>query len=173
MNGWMGALFASLVLSEVLAGNPVVAQEPPSAADALLDALKGKWDMSGTVMGEPVRYRAEGKRVLQGGFLCLHMIDVSSPPQYEASVFIGYDAKAKDFVAHWLDGFGAAGARVVGIGSHDGNRILIHYPYASGHFRNTFTWSAPTRSWTLLIESQERDGKWGTFASYTLKHVRE
>ncbi len=44
------------------------------------------------------------------------MIDASSPPQYEADVFIGFDTKAKDYIAHWLDNFGAPGARVVARG---------------------------------------------------------
>jgi hypothetical protein len=156
-----------IVLGAAIAG-AVGAADP----NALLDRLAGKWDMIGTVMKDPVRYRAEGKRVLNGGFLELHMIDVASPPQYEASVFIGYDAKAKDFIAHWLDGFGASGARVVGTGTQDGDRIVIQYPYAEGAFRNTFTWSPATRGWTLLIESQGKDGKWSPFASYTMTRTR-
>jgi hypothetical protein len=91
--------------------------------------------MTGTVMGMSVRYHAEGARVLQGGFLRLHMIDASSPPQYEASVYLGYEPKAGDYIAHWLDNFGAAGARVVGTGSRQGSdRIVILYPYADGTF---------------------------------------
>ena len=146
------------------------AAEAPGARDpsALLDRLKGKWDMAGILMKRPVRYEAEGRRVLQGGFLELHMIDVQSPPQYEASVFIGYDTTVKDYIAHWLDQFGAAGARVVGEGWADGNQIVIAYPYAEGAFRNTFTWNDATHGWHLVIESQSKDGKWSTFADYML-----
>lgn len=141
---------------------------PPRREDVLLDALQGVWNMTGTVMGEAVRYRAEGTRTLQGGFLRLHMIDVASPPQYEAAVYVGYDRKAGDYIAHWLDNFGAAGARVVGTGSRQEDRIVITYPYAGGAFRNTFAWNAGNRSWTLLIESQQSDGHWTTFANYAL-----
>jgi hypothetical protein len=45
-----------------------------------LDALQGDWDMSGTFLGKPVKYHARGQRVLQGGFLRLHMIDAAAPP---------------------------------------------------------------------------------------------
>jgi hypothetical protein len=159
-------LISSLLV--VVLGVAVAGAADAPDPDALLDRLAGKWDMIGTVMNQPVRYRAQGTRVLSGGFLQLHMIDVASPPQYEASVFIGYDGKAKDYVAHWLDAFGAAGARVVGTGKQDGNRIRLEYPYADGTFRNTFTWSAAPGSWTLLIESQGKDGKWSPFASYTM-----
>jgi hypothetical protein len=84
-----------------------------------------------------VRYRADGQRVLQGGFMKLHMIDVASPPRYEAAIFIGFDPKAHDYVAHWLDRFGAAGARVVAQGKRVGEQLVITCPYADGPFRET------------------------------------
>ena len=124
--------------------------------------------MSGTLDGKPVRYRADGQRVLQGGFIELHMIDAASPPRYEADVYIGFDPKAHDYVAHWLDRFGAAGARVVAQGKRVGEQLLLTFPYADGPFRDTFTWQPSTKSWTLLLESQAADASWPTFASYTL-----
>jgi hypothetical protein len=166
---WVVAAAAALSPSSTTQAAEPAQSAPHKAEEVLLDALQGRWNMTGTVMGMPVRYHAEGARVLQGGFLRLHMIDASSPPQYEASVYLGYDPKAGDYIAHWLDNFGAAGARVVGTGSRQGSdRIVILYPYADGTFRNTFTWTAATRSWTLLIESQQANGRWTTFASYTL-----
>jgi hypothetical protein len=57
-----------------------------SADDAYLDALQGKWVVEGTLGGKPVRNFADGQRVLHGGFLKLHLIDVGSPSQHEADV---------------------------------------------------------------------------------------
>jgi hypothetical protein len=139
-----------------------------SPDDAYLDNLQGSWLMQGTLGGKPVRYLADGQRVLNGGFLKLHMVDVGTPPQYEALLFIGFDPKAADFVAHWLDQFGAAGARVVATGTREGQRLVLHFPYAEGAFRDTFLWQPASSSWTLLLESQRADGSWTTFASYTL-----
>jgi hypothetical protein len=136
--------------------------------NSFLDRLQGSWMMSGTLGGKPVRYRADGQRVLQGGFIKLHMIDAASPPRYEADVFIGFDPNAHDYIAHWLDRFGAAGARVVAQGKRVGEQLVITFPYADGPFRDTFTWQPSTKSWTLLLESQAADGSWSTFASYTL-----
>jgi hypothetical protein len=34
----------------------------------------------------------------------------------KSDVYIGFDAKANDYIAHWLDRFGAPGARVVARG---------------------------------------------------------
>jgi hypothetical protein len=106
--------------------------------------------------------------VLQGGFLRLHMIDAAPNPQYEADVFIGFDAQRHDFIAHWLDRFGAAGARVVGSGKRDGQQLVVIFPYVSGAFRDTFTFLSDKAAWSLLLEAQKPDGTWSTFATYTL-----
>jgi hypothetical protein len=83
-------------------------------------------------------------------------------------VFIGFDAQRHDFIAHWLDRFGAAGARVVASGRRDGQNLVVIFPYASGAFRDTFTFMPDTGAWSLLLESQKPDGTWSTFATYTL-----
>ncbi len=124
--------------------------------------------MAGTLGGKPVRYFADGQRVLQGGFMKLHMIDAGSRSPYEADVFIGFDAKANDYIAHWLDRFGAPGARVVAQGERQGQKLVLIFPYEDGAFRDTFTWQPESRSWTLLLESQGDNGTWSTFASYNL-----
>jgi hypothetical protein len=163
---------AALCASVLVLGNGASqrghAENPGSPDDLYLNGLQGDWDMIGRVRGRPVRYHAQGERVLQGGFLRLHMIDADTPPKYEADVFIGFDAKAGDYVAHWLDRFGAAGARVVATGKRDGQRLAISFPYAEGAFRDTFTFDPKAGAWSLLLESQEPDGAWSTFASYTL-----
>jgi hypothetical protein len=95
---------------------------------------------------------------------------LDSPPQYEADAFLGFDPKAGDYIAHWLDRFGAPGARVIGQGKRNGEQLVISFPYADGAFRDTFTWRPATKSWALLLESQASNGAWSTFASYTLTH---
>ena len=147
-------------------GNP-----PPD--EAYLDGLRGLWEMQGTLGGKPVRYRAEGQRVLQGGFLSFHMVDATAKPGYEANLFLGYDPKARDYIAHWLDRFGAAGARVVATGHRKGDRLVLLFPYPEGAFRDTFSWRRDTANWTLLIESQAADTSWKTFATYTLERPRQ
>jgi len=153
-----------------LAGE-LLAATGTSPAQAYLDALQGSWVMQGSVGKQPVVYQASGERVLNGGFLRLHMVDTAKPPQYQADVFLGYDATADDYVVHWLDQFGAVGARVVASGRRDGDRLVVTFPYAAGAFRDTFTRSAATDSWTLLLESQAKTGAWSTFASYTLQRA--
>jgi len=140
--------------------------EEPSPDNAYLDDLKGQWIMQGTFGDKPVKYGAVGQRVMEGAWLRLHMVDTAKPPQYRADVFLGYDTKMHDFIVHWLDQFGAAGARVVGTGRRDGERLVFTFPYAEGLFRDTLQRDKPEGIWTLLLESQRKDGTWSTFANF-------
>ena len=146
------------------------AKDARSPDNAYLDALQGDWDMIGTLLGKPVKYRARGQRVLQGGFLRLHMIDAADAPTYEADLFLGYDVHVNDYIGHWLDRFGAAGARVVASGKRQGETLVIQFPYADAAFKDTFVYDPNTDAWSLLIESQKQGGEWSQFATYTLVH---
>lgn len=165
----MTRAMTALVL--LMAGTPSLqaVDETPPADEQFLDALVGKWDMRGTLRGKPVQYHAVGERVLQGGFVRLHMIDAAMPPRYEANLYLGFDAKAGDYVGHWLDRFGAAGARVVATGRRDRNVLVIVFPYAEGKFRDTFMWNAEAGTWSLHLESENKYGAWSTFAKYELR----
>jgi hypothetical protein len=164
----IGSIIVTTLLAIAWVLSTSAAEAGSSADDNYLDALRGSWDMVGSVGNKPVHYNAEGQRVLQGGFLRLHMVDAGSPPKYEADVFIGFDPRANDYVAHWLDRFGAAGARVVASGVREGQRLVITFPYAESAFRDTFVWLPTTQSWSLLLESQAANGTWSTFANYSL-----
>jgi hypothetical protein len=155
-----------MVLS-IISGSSLAAAAM-DADDAYLEKLLGQWDITGSMGSKALHYHARGERVLQGGFLRLHMVDASSAPQYEADVFIGADPQQHDFVAHWLDRFGAAGARVVGSGKRDDARLVMIFPYVDGAFRDTFTLRPDGGSWSLLLESQNADASWSTFANFTL-----
>lgn len=166
-----GAIFfAFILLLAMSTERPTRAAEARSTDAAYLDALQGDWDMSGTLLGKPVRYHARGERVLQGGFLCLHMIDAAEAPTYEADLFLGYDARADDYIGHWLDRFGAAGARVVASGKRQGETLIIQFPYADAAFKDTFVYDPKSHAWSLLIESQKPGGGWSNFATYSLVH---
>jgi hypothetical protein len=160
-----------LLLGLLCFGLQVSAAEKPSDDQAYLDALQGSWTVHGAVGKQPVTYSGRGQRVLNGEFLELHLLDTAQPPQYEADVFIGYDPKANDYIVHWLDRFGAGGARVVASGHREGDRLVVTFPYAEGDFRDTFTHDAVNGSWTLLLESKQKSGSWSTFANFALQKV--
>ena len=145
--------------------------EPP-ADTRFLAQLCGQWQMSGSVLGKPVRYDAQGRWVLNGAWLELSMADAARPPQYQAQLYLGYDGKAHDYIAHWLDRFGAAGARVVATGERHERTLVLNFPYPEGAFRDTLTLAADSASATLLIEAAQPDGSWSSFASYRMQRVR-
>ena len=142
---------------------------PAPARDAFLQQLAGSWEMTGTLLGKPVRQRGEGRFVLKDGWLRFTIVDHGVPPAYQAAVYIGFDAKAGDYIAHWLDQFGAAGARVVASGHRDGQRLVLIFPYPEAAFRDTFVTEPGGARATLLLESQHPDGHWSVFATYQLR----
>jgi hypothetical protein len=165
------AIVCAFILLAAIGTEPLArAEDARSADNAYLDELQGDWDMTGTLLGKPVKYHARGERVLQGGFLRLHMIDAAEVPTYEADLFLGYDAHADDYIGHWLDRFGAAGARVVASGKREGSTLVIQFPYAEAAFKDTFVYDLNSRTWSLLIESQKPGGGWSKFATYTFMH---
>lgn len=157
-------LAVALAIASRVAAAPVA-----NPADRFLTQLAGKWDMVGTVSGKAVHHRGDGRWVLNGAWLCLGIVDTASPPGYVASVYVGYDRRQRDYIAHWLDQFGAAGARVVATGKREGQTLVLLFPYPEGAFRDTLTLNGG--SGTLLLESQEKDGHWATFASYRMTRV--
>ena len=160
---------ASLLL--LVFAPPAPAAAAPPRLDAYLAELAGRWDFSGTLGGKPVRYLGVGRRVLEDGWLRLELTDAGSPPAYQADVYFGFDAKAGDYVAHWLDRFGGGGARVVATGRREGRKLVLLFPYAEGAFRDTLVLAGDGNSGTLLIESQARDGSWSNFASYVFRRL--
>jgi len=126
--------------------------------------------MEGTFGNKAIKYYAVGRRVLGGTWLQVHIVDAAKPSQYQADVFFGYDDKAGDFIVHWLDKWGAAGARVVATGHRDGERLVVAFPYAAGTLRDTFQRDKPSGTWTVLVESQEPGGTWSAFGNFRLTH---
>jgi hypothetical protein len=167
---------ASALAILALAGRPQSALSAAPATDKaaqaedrhFLDRLVGTWDMTGQTVGKPVHYCATGRRILAAGWVEFHLMDLARPAQYEARVFLSPDPKAHDFVLHWLDQFGGAGARVVATGTRHGNVLHALFPYAEGAFRNAWEYQPARRRWTLTIEAQGADKSWSNFASYTL-----
>jgi hypothetical protein len=144
----------------------------PAPRDSFLGQLAGRWTLIGTVLGKPVRYRGDGMWVLNDGWLRLALVDRGKPPAYQADVYLGFDPKTDEYIAHWLDRFGAAGARVVATGRRDGQTLVLLFPYESSPFRGTLTLAPDGLTGSSLLESQKADGTWSTFASYTLRRRR-
>jgi hypothetical protein len=148
------------------------AEVPASVNDArpgLLQALDGKWVMSGDVKGTPVTYTMVAAPALQGTFTEMRMKDVRIPAEYEAAVFIGYDGASQAILVHWMDNHGPRYSIPHGTGHIAGNTIQFIFPYKSGQFRNTMTYKPDTSTWRFVLEAAQPDGSWKHFARYEVK----
>ena len=103
----------------------VAADTRLSADDAYLDALQGKWIMSGTLGGKPARYVADGRRVLLGGFLKLHMLDTGASPQYEATTGAYFSLRRRRVPRHLRLEAGIADL-VAADRVASGERVVVH-----------------------------------------------
>jgi hypothetical protein len=170
----MRTLLGGVLLVACAAVVPAHAQDdslPPDGPhrifrDSLLDRMIGAWEMRGTVRGKPVEYRARADWVLNHQFLRLELQDVTSPPAYEALVFIGYDFSKDRYVAHWLDGFGAWASETLGYGERRGQVIEFLFDYPNGLFGNTMTWQPERSGWSFALRAKDRGGNWQPFADY-------
>jgi hypothetical protein len=143
--------------------------EGTGARPALLAALDGDWVMSGDVMGKAVSYRMHAGPTLGGQFTEIHMQDVQVPSEYEARVFVGYDAKSGRIITHWLDSFGPMFSVPHGTGKISDNTIEFIVPYDDGPFRDTLSFDPGRGRWRLEIESQKPSGEWQHFARYDFR----
>lgn len=138
------------------------AAEPPAA----LDRLAGDWVGTGKVEGEPVRYILRGERVLMGEFMRLSIVDAAKAPAYEAQVFIAKSKTKGDLVAHWLDNFGADGARTVGFGEERPDGFDLQFDYGGSVFRDYFRFDPGGDRFTLVVDSCAPSGDCENFADY-------
>lgn len=157
---------AMLALAGLVLAPALRAERPPGTR--YLAQLAGDWDLHGSMGALALHYRARGRWSLNGAWLELWMQDRARPPGYAARVFLGYDGQKHDFIAHWLDRFGAAGARVVDSGRLSERTLALEFPSPEGAFRDTLRLAPDGSSGTLLLEQQEPDGHWSRFARYTL-----
>lgn len=80
-------------------------------------------------------------------------------------------APPPEILAHSMDSFGAASSLPHGAGTVEGDTLRFQFTYASGPFRDTFTYNRDTDSWTFRLESGDGRGGWRPFADYTVRRV--
>ena len=146
--------------------------------DRLLDELVGNWEVTGTVVGEPLRHSCAVEWILNHQFLRIHFLDIGTKasrkkkagrddhPRYEAMVFVGYDNMSDRYVVHWLDIFGGRFSEILGYGQLMGrNSIRFRFEGGTVPLHNTITWNPQKRTWSMIIDQKNPKGKWTRFAS--------
>ena len=167
-------LFVALL---ALATSPLLAAEDSQDGrdrplkDPFLDGLVGDWQVSRVMKIRKAESTAQAEWVLNHQFVRLHYGDAANATNYEATVFIGHDNAAKQYVVHWIDVFGGHFSRTLGFGKRDGNALVITFDYPDGEFRNTLTFDPADRTWTSLMRQKDKNGEWSTFAEEKFRHA--
>ncbi len=143
----------------------------PTAHDAFLAHLIGRWDLTGKMGDTPLRQAVAARWALGGLFVemaCRSVLPTAEGEQpYEAVYFIGYNAEHDRYVLHLLDTFGVATSCVAARGQREGDSIPFVFDYDSGPWTYRFTWRPDSGSWSCL-QTYLEDGQLKTFAT---KHL--
>lgn len=153
----------------LMVASTALAEAPVDPRPELFTQLDGRWVMTGDVMNKPVTYDLDAGPTLGAAFTELHMKDVQVPAEYEARVFLGWDAERKTVIVHWLDSFGGRYSIPHGTGTLDGDTIAFTVPYPDGPFRDTLHYDRRAGRWQFTIEVGQADGSWKHFAAYELR----
>jgi hypothetical protein len=169
----MKTKFLLIVIVAIVFANPSMSSVPGQPApddsknvlrDDFLNNLAGDWKLTRKMHGQMSQSTVHAEWVLNHQFLFLHMREMSTPSQYEAMIYIGYDQASERYVAHWIDIFGGRVSETLGYGTRAGNTIKLRFEYPEGPFNNTLTWRPETTSWTSFMEQKDKGGKWAVFA---------
>jgi hypothetical protein len=156
-------LFASLI---------AMAQQPP-VSSPLLDHLAGKWLMQGTVGKQAVTHDFDAEWVLQHHYLRFHEVsrekNDKGEPQYEATVFIGWNEKTKQYACVWLDVYGGATSESIGLATPKENELAFVFTDEHGDtsFTNTFTYDPKINAWENRLDNVVK-GEAKPFARFNL-----
>jgi len=135
-----------------------MAQQAP-VNSPLLDHLAGKWLLQGTVGKQPVTHDFDAEWVLQHHYLRFHEVsrdkNDKGEPQYEATVFIGWNEKTKQYGCTWMDVYGGATPESIGLATPEENELPFVFTDEHGEtsFTNTFIYDRKTNTWENRLDN--------------------
>jgi hypothetical protein len=147
-----------VIVATMLVALIATAQQAPTNSP-LLDHLVGKWQMQGTVGKQPTIHDLDAEWVLQHHYLRFREVsrdkNDKGEPQYEATVFIGWNEKTNQYACVWLDVYGGLTSESIGVASVKENEIA--FVFSDGHgettFTNTFTYNPKTNTWDNRLDN--------------------
>ena len=136
----------------------VWAQEAP-VSSPLLDHLAGKWLMQGTVGKKSVAHDLDAEWVLQHHYLRFREVsrdkNEKGEPQYEATVFIGWNEKTRKYGCAWMDVYGGLTTESIGLAAAKDNELAFVFTDEHGetNFTNTFIFDPKTDTWEDQLDN--------------------
>jgi hypothetical protein len=161
-----------VALAALLAVTPALAQQAPFN-DALVDHLAGKWVLTGHMDNGQVTHDITAAWVLAHQYLELHEVsrekNKDGSPVYQATVYVGWDAKKQIYDCVWLDDYGSISTQSLGYAKPASDSIAFVFQDRDdpGSFHTTFTWHPKDGTWTMDMD-QVTNGKSGAFARTVL-----
>jgi hypothetical protein len=147
-----------VIVAMIFAALIAAAQEAPINSP-LLDHLAGKWQMQGRVGKNPTTHDLDAEWVLQHHYLRFREIsrekNDKGDPQYEATVFIGWNEKTKQYACVWLDVYGGLASESIGVATPKENELAFIFKDENGEtiFTNTFTFNPKTNTWDNRLDN--------------------
>ena len=143
--------------------------------DPLLDKLTGRWVLRGTIHGQQTTHDIIAEWVLGHNYLRISETSREKNPkgqaEYEAIVFIGWDAASEQYTCLWLDSTGGGGlvAEAFGHAKRNGDELPFVFKDSDGSVGivNTFSYDKGNDAWAWAIDNVQ-DGKATPFARVRL-----
>jgi hypothetical protein len=152
---------------------PLSAQQP-TFTDSLMDRMVGTWVLRGTIAGGQTTHDVTAEWVLQHQYVRVHEVarerDAAGKPAYEADMYIGWDAKARQYLCVWLDVFGGMSIESLGRATRRGDEIPFIFTSPEGReaLHNTFAYDRAADRWEWRIDNIDASGAASPFARVTL-----
>jgi hypothetical protein len=150
-----------LLLAPILCTATVaVAQQPPVNAP-LLDHLIGKWVLQGTIAGQNTTHEVTAEWVLEHHYLLIQevsrQLDGKGEPQYQATIYIGWNEATKEYACVWLDLYGGLTSASIGVASPKENELLFLFKNEKGEvdFKNDFVFDSKANTWDWRMDNVE------------------
>jgi hypothetical protein len=125
----------------------------------LLDHLAGKWLMQGTVGKQAETHELDAEWVLQHHYLRFRETsrdkNDKGEPNYDATVFIGWNEKSKQYACVWLDVYGGLTVESIGVATPKENELTFVFTNEQGEksFTNTFIYDPKTNTWDNRLDN--------------------
>jgi hypothetical protein len=165
---------ALATLLACVASTTALAQQP-TFHDALLDHMVGKWLVEGDVQGKKSTQDVTAEWVIEHQYLKIHEVShekkLNGEPEYEATVFIGWNDATAEYSCVWLDVYGSITTESLGHAKKAGDTLPFLFKAHDGDVHTTFAYIAKNDTWTWTLDN-EKNGKLVPFARFTLTRAK-
>jgi hypothetical protein len=147
-----------VILATIFGAFAAMAQQAP-VSSPILDHLAGKWLLLGTVGKKPATHDLDAEWVLQHHYLRFHEIsrekNDKGEPQYEATVFVGWNEITKQYGCVWLDVYGGLRGESIGLATPKENELAFVFRDEHGetNFSNSFIYDPKTNTWEDVLDN--------------------